>query len=53
MILEWCLKKLSKEFETREGQVSFNINETVEVEIGDFTEEFETIDEFVDWVRSL
>lgn len=53
MILEWCLKKLAKEFETDEGKVSFTLNETVEVEIGDFTEEFDSTDEFVDWVRSL
>jgi formate-dependent nitrite reductase cytochrome c552 subunit len=53
MILEWCLKKLRKSFETDEGRVCFNFDETVSVEIGDFDEEFDTIDDFVDWVRSL
>jgi hypothetical protein len=53
MILEWCLKKLKKNFETEEGSVTFYIDETAEVEIGDFSERFDTIDDFVDWVRSL
>lgn len=53
MKMEWLLRKLRSVFESDFGEVRCTLKGTVIVEIDDFSEQFDSFEDFEDWVRSL
>lgn len=51
--MEWLLKKLRSAFDSDFGEVRCSLKGSVIVEIDDFSEEFDCLEDFEDWVRSL
>lgn len=53
MKMEWLLRRLRKAFDSDFGEVRFSLTGRVIVEVDDFSEEFDSFEDFEDWVRSL